>query len=71
MNNNSKILITGANGYIGNCLFYFLKKKFKIIGIDKETKLNNKIYKCDILNNKRFNQILEKEKPEIIVHLAA
>ena len=71
MNNNSKILITGANGYIGNCLFYFLKKKFKIIGIDKETKLNNKIYKCDISNNKRFNQILEKEKPEIIVHLAA
>ena len=71
MNNNSKILITGANGYIGNCLFCFLKKKFNIIGIDKETKLNNKIYKCDILNNKRFNQILEKEKPEIIVHLAA
>ena len=71
MNNNSKILITGANGYIGNCLFYFLKKKFKIIGIDKETKLNNKIYKCDISNNKRFNQILEKEKPEIIVHLAS
>ncbi len=71
MNKNLKILVTGANGYIGNCLFYSLKKKFKVIGVDKETKLNNKIYKCDLLNAKKFNQILDKEKPEVIVHLAA
>ena len=71
MNKNSKILITGANGYIGNCLFYLLKEKFEVIGIDKFTTFNNKIYKCDILNNKKFNQILAKEKPEIVVHLAA
>ena len=31
-----RILITGANGYIGNSLFHFLKGRFKIIGIDKE-----------------------------------
>ena len=31
-----RILITGANGYIGNCLFHFLKGRFKIIGIDQE-----------------------------------
>jgi len=71
VNKNSKILITGANGYIGNCLFYFLKKKFNIIGVDKETTFNNKIYKCDILNKKKFNQILVKENPKVVVHLAA
>ncbi len=71
MNKNSKILVTGANGYIGNCLFHFLKRKFKVTGIDKETKFNNKIYKCDLLNGKKFNRILDKEKPEVIVHLAA
>ena len=35
-----RILITGANGYIGNCLFHFLKGRFKIIGIDKEKSPN-------------------------------
>ena len=29
MKENIKILITGANGYIGNCLYHFLKGKFK------------------------------------------
>ena len=66
-----KILITGVNGYIGKCLYHFLKGKFKVIGIDKDTTFNNKIYKCDILNIKKFDQILAKEKPEVVVHLAA
>ena len=26
-----RILITGSNGYIGNCLYYFLRGKFKVI----------------------------------------
>ena len=67
----NKILITGANGYIGNCLYHFLRRKFEIIGIDKETTFNNKIYKCNILNTKKFDQILVKEKPEVVIHLAA
>ena len=37
-----KILITGANGYIGNCLFFFLNKKFKVIGVDKQKSTNKK-----------------------------
>ena len=40
MINNNKILIMGANVYIGGCLFHFLKNKFNVIGIDKE-KSNN------------------------------
>jgi UDP-glucose 4-epimerase len=66
-----KILITGANGYIGSCLFHFLIKKFKVIGIDKDTTFNNKIYKCNLLDSKKLDQILKKEQPEIIIHLAA
>ena len=41
MNQNIKILITGANGYIGNCLYHFLKGKFKVVGIDKESVSKN------------------------------
>ena len=45
MKENIKILITGASGYIGNCLFHFLRGKFKVIGIDKrDLKLLNDMY---------------------------
>ena len=71
MHPNTKILITGASGYIGNCLFHFLKNKFNVIGIDSKTILNDKIFKCNILNVKKFDKILSKTKPDIIIHLAA
>jgi dTDP-4-dehydrorhamnose reductase len=45
-----KIIITGANGYIGSCLFYILKKKFKVIGIDKKKSSNKIINQCYIIN---------------------
>ena len=66
-----KILITGVNGYIGNCLYHFLKGKFKVVGIDKESVSKNTIYRCNILDTKKLEQILYKTKPEIVIHLAA
>ena len=66
-----KILITGINGYIGNCLYHFLKEKFKVVGIDKKSVSKNTIYRCNILNTKKLEQILYKTKPEIVIHLAA
>jgi len=66
-----KILITGANGYIGKCLYHSLKGKFKVIGIDKESTSMANVYRCNILNSKKLEQILHKTKPEIVVHLAA
>ena len=66
-----KILITGANGYIGKCLHHFLKGKFSVTGIDKETESKSKIYKCNILNTKKLEKVLYKIKPEIVIHLAA
>ena len=49
-----KVLITGANGYIGKCLYYFLKKKFQVIGIDKDKSTEKKILKCNILDKKKI-----------------
>ena len=66
-----KILITGAEGYIGKCLFYFLKKKFNVIGIDKKKSSEKKILQCNIINQKKLNLIISKEKPKLIIHLAA
>ena len=66
-----KILITGAAGYIGNCLFSYLKKKYEVYGLDKVANNNNKFfYKADLLNIKLTNQILKKLKPDLIIHLA-
>ena len=48
-----------------------MKDKFKVVCLDKETTLNSKIYKYDILNTKKLDQILKVEKPKVIVHLAA
>ena len=66
-----KIIITGANGYIGKCLSHFLNRKFKIIRVDKDESFNKKIIKCNILNSKKLDNIIKKEKPELIIHLAA
>jgi UDP-glucose 4-epimerase len=70
-----KILITGSSGYIGSCLFSFLKsKKNKILGIDKKkTKLNkqNNFIKCNFLDFKKSLKIINNYKPDLIIHLAA
>ena len=31
-----KLLITGVSGYIGTCLYFFLKEKFKVLGLDRK-----------------------------------
>ena len=80
-----KILITGGFGFIGsNMVKRFLsRKKYKIILIDKLTysteyninffkkNKNLKHYKEDINNRKNISRILQKEKPNIIINLAA
>tara|TARA_Y100000741_G_scaffold207192_1_gene157685 strand:- start:396 stop:1376 length:981 start_codon:yes stop_codon:yes gene_type:complete len=71
MSQKTKILITGANGYLGNCLYNFLKKNYNVQGIDIKNNINNKIFKCNILNSKKFDNFLKEIKPEIIIHLAA
>ena len=66
-----KILITGASGYIGSCLYYYLRKKFKVLTVDKKKTKYLFINTCDLLNSKKFEAFLKKENPDLIVHLAA
>ena len=66
-----KILITGASGYIGSCLYFYLKNKFYVSGIDKNQNRLVPIKKCNLLNYNKLNNFLKKEKPNLIVHLAA
>ncbi len=66
-----KILITGVAGYIGSCLQVYLKNKYKIAGLDKKKSNDYKLIVCDLLNVNKLNKILKKEKPNLIIHLAA
>ena len=65
-----KILITGASGYIGSCLYFYLKKKYKVQAIDKKKNSFFKIELCNLLNQKKIEKLLKKLKPNIVVHLA-
>jgi UDP-glucose 4-epimerase len=69
-----KILITGSSGYIGGCLFEFLKKKYYVYGIDKavpKLKKQKNFFQCNLLNFNKIDKIINFIKPDIIIHLAA
>ncbi len=66
-----KILLTGASGYIGSCVYYHLKKKYNFFLLDKIKNENFKIITCNLNNKKKLNHILKIKKPDIVVHLAA
>jgi GDP-4-dehydro-6-deoxy-D-mannose reductase len=68
-----RILITGANGFTGNhaCL-YFQENGYEVISIvRKETELRVKnIEVCELTDNKYVFNLLNKYKPEYVLHLA-
>lgn len=69
-----KILITGSAGYIGSCLFEYLKKKYNVYGVDKlfpKLKKQKNFFKCDLNNFNKIDKIVNLVKPSVIIHLAA
>ena len=81
-----KIIITGSEGFIAKNFFNYIKnnKKFsKILLLDKvnfkniETTPINKLVnhfifkKCNLLNDKKVNEIVNQFKPNIIINFAA
>ena len=80
-----KIIVTGGLGFIGsNLIELLLKKKFKVLNIDKVSYSSNfyntkeynknknyKFIKCSLGNQKKLLNILKKFKPNCIFNLAA
>ena len=80
-----KIIVTGGLGFIGsNLIELLLKKRFKVLNIDKVSYSSNffntkefsknknyKFLKCDLLNKKKLLKILKSYKPNGIFNLAA
>jgi dTDP-4-dehydrorhamnose reductase len=67
------LLLTGSAGFLGTHFHDQLKNEYHIIGIYNTTKNNliNENYQLDITNTIALKTIVEKIKPNIIVHTAA
>lgn len=67
-----KILITGANGYVGGGLLRYLSQENNIFvptGFGVDAKAGG-IYNLDLTDFASTNSYIERIKPEIIIHLA-
>ena len=80
-----KIIVTGGLGFIGsNLIKLLLKKKYRVLNIDKVTYASNfyntklfkhnsryKFIKCDLANIKKLDSVINSYRPDGIFNLAA
>lgn len=69
-----KVLITGANGFVGRNLIKALKKDYIIYGIDrtKNVQLDDQhSFLSDIGDFSKVSMIFNEIKPDVLIHLAA
>lgn len=68
----NKILVTGSYGFIGsNAVSFFIKNNQNVYGIDIKNIKKDKYFQIDITNKKEIQKIIQKIKPDVIVHTAA
>ena len=66
-----KVLITGIDGFTGQHLNkYLLNKGYKVFGTSLKNEKEN-IFKCDITKKDEIQTVINKIKPNYIIHLAA
>ena len=76
-----KILITGANGFIGaNLVRSFIKKNISIVALSSSNNLGWRLhsvrekiefYKCDISNKESLEKVFKETLPNGVIHTAA
>lgn len=80
----NKLLITGCSGFVGRCYMDYLceqKKEIQVVGMDVyspnyameyfEELLKFKFYNVDMLDEDRVFELIEREQPNYILHLAS
>lgn len=65
-----KILIIGANSYVGARIYFELSKKYQVIGTYNSFKLSDKFIQLDITKKNKVEQLILQQKPDIVIHVA-
>jgi nucleoside-diphosphate-sugar epimerase len=66
-----RLLITGANGLIGNILWDGLAVAYDLYGVDMETGEDKRIAVADISNFEEIEAVMQAVAPRFVIHLAA
>lgn len=65
-----KLLVIGASGLVGSAVYKYPQKLYNVFGTYFTQKRDNLLH-LDITNKQEVNELLNKIKPDIIVHSAA
>ncbi len=69
---SERVLITGIDGFTGRWLSQLLQKQgFTVGGTTIENIKGNSIYHCDIRNTSQLTSVIDRFRPQYIIHLAA
>ena len=66
-----KILITGSNGFLGNLAKEYFIQNYELVLVDLSGSSDANFYKADIGNFAEIDDVISKEKPNIIFHFAS
>lgn len=67
---NMKILILGANSYVGARIYFELQNLHEVVGTYHLNKVSDKFLKLDITDKQAVLSLVNDVKPEIIIHCA-
>lgn len=65
-----KILLLGANGYLGARLYDDLRKMYAVLGTYHTHQFSSDLIQLDITNEREVEKIFHEYKPDIIIHPA-
>jgi dTDP-4-dehydrorhamnose reductase len=65
-----KILLLGANSYVGSRLYVELSKYHGVVGTFHNKKIFDESVPLDITDQKAVMELIANEKPEVIIHCA-
>ena len=66
-----KILITGSSGFLGQLAIDRYKEDYDLVLLDLYSTNKNNFYQIDVSEFDKLDQIITKEKPNIIFHFAS
>lgn len=66
----TKILLLGANGYLGARLFFDLKDKFVVVGTFNKNQFHDDFTQLDITHKKQVRDVFANEKPDVVIQTA-